>query len=184
MWDNDDGNSAKSYSQSKRTNKTVEIRFTNAQQKEMILHGLSTIVHQNTMPKNEGIDNDYDYLLNTMVNMGGDIDTPPTDASARSKLQTTLISNVESNTTLCISIISTRLTSSPVTCIHLLCQPASLTAADQYESTVNQDRADHIRFHIQVEANKQPTTSRRGPDEWSVPATRESSNRCSPLVCL
>jgi hypothetical protein len=29
------------------------------------------------MPKNEGIDNDYDYLLNTMVNMGGDIDTPP-----------------------------------------------------------------------------------------------------------
>jgi hypothetical protein len=34
----------------------------------------STIVHQNTMPKNEGIDNDYDYLLNTMVNMGGDIE--------------------------------------------------------------------------------------------------------------
>jgi hypothetical protein len=50
-----------------------------AQQKEMIVHGLSTIVHQNTMPKNEGIDNDYDYLLNTMVNMGGDIDTPPTE---------------------------------------------------------------------------------------------------------
>ena len=57
----------------------LEIRFTNAQQKEMIVHGLSTIVHQNTMPKNEGIDNDYDYLLNTMVNMGGDIDTPPTE---------------------------------------------------------------------------------------------------------
>jgi len=57
----------------------LEIRFTNTQQKEIIVHGLSTIVHQSSMPTNRGIENDYDQLLNTMVNLGGDDDIPPTE---------------------------------------------------------------------------------------------------------
>ena len=57
----------------------LEIRFTNARHKEIIVHGLSTIVHQSSMPTNKGMENDYDQLLNTMVNLGGDIDIPPTE---------------------------------------------------------------------------------------------------------
>jgi hypothetical protein len=59
----------------------LEIRFTNARQKEIVVHGLSTIVHQSSMPINKGIENDYDQLLNTMVNLGEDNDIPPTEVN-------------------------------------------------------------------------------------------------------
>jgi hypothetical protein len=61
----------------------LEIRFTNARQKEIIVHGLSTIVYQSSMPIHKGIENDYDQLLNTMVNMGGDNDIPATSTQMR-----------------------------------------------------------------------------------------------------